>query len=131
MRNTIILAVLSLTLLAALAGESRAQQSVPSYRPATPTLSPYLQLFRPNPGPLPNYQSFVQPLQNQQQTNLMQQTQITQLQQSQQELQQQYSTPAAATQTGVGGIYNSLSHYYPMPTSAGGSAQRGKPAARH
>jgi hypothetical protein len=131
MRNTITSAFLSLTLLAVLAGESRAQQSVSSYHPATPTLSPYLQLFRPNPGPLPNYQAFVQPLQNQQQTNLMQQTQITQLQQNQQDLQQQYATPAAATQTGVGGVYNSLSHFYPMPTTAGGSAQRGKQAAHH
>jgi hypothetical protein len=40
-------------------------------------------------------------------------------------------TPAPSGSIVSGTSKTRLSHYYPMPTSAGGSAQRGKQAARH
>lgn len=60
--------------LAALAVESHAQ--TPRFQPSRPTVSPYLNLFRNNTGPLPNYYSLVRPQLyqqdfNQRQTQLM------------------------------------------------------------
>ena len=129
MRTIALCATLVLSMLA----EAHAQQPVPGYQPSRPTLSPYLYLTRPNPGPLPNYQSFVEPAKNQQQLNQVQQTQITQLNTSQQQLQQQQQqlqlqmTPTPMTPTGVGSSFNSLSHYYPTGGSVGG---RGKSTPR-
>ncbi len=111
-------------------------QQVPSYQPSRPTLSPYLYLTRPNAGPFPNYQTFVQPAQNQQQFNQIQRTQISQLQQNQQQLQQQQLQlqqlgPSGMAPTGVGSSYNSLSHFYPTAsTSAAGGGGRGRSAPR-
>jgi hypothetical protein len=61
--------------LAALsAAESHAQ--TPRYQPSRPTVSPYLNLFRNNTGPLPNYYSLVRPQLYQQDFN-QRQTQMT------------------------------------------------------
>ena len=109
-----IFAAAVMLLVLGVALTARAQQSVPSYRPSSPTLSPYLYLTRPQSGPFPNYQTFVQPLQNQYQTNQMAQQQIIQLQKQQQDLQltqQQQFAPNLAP-TGIGSTYNSLSHFY-------------------
>jgi hypothetical protein len=115
---------------------AQAQQQVGSYQPSHPTLSPYLYLTRPQAGPLPNYQTFVEPARNQQQLNQTQQTQVTQLQtQLQQQQQQQDITQqklkqigtAVMAPTGVGSATNNLSHYYPSAGSGGGG--RGRPAA--
>jgi hypothetical protein len=128
----------TLALLSALS-TVQAQSQVGSYQPSRPTLSPYLYLTRPQAGPFPNYQTFVEPARNQQQFNQAQQTQVTQLQtqvqqqQQQQELQQQKLKQIGAavmTPTGVGSVNNNLSHYYPSASAAGGSAPRGRPAAR-
>jgi hypothetical protein len=59
---------------AATAGTAHAQR----YEPSRPTVSPYLNLFQNNRigrsnSALPNYYSFVRPLQQQQQTNQIQQ----------------------------------------------------------
>jgi hypothetical protein len=110
-----------------------AQQAVQSYQPSRPALSPYLYLTRPNVGPFPNYQAFVQPTQNQLQVNQLQQSQVTQLQQNQQQLQQaqeklRQSGPAQMAPTGTGSSFNSLSHFYSSSPSAPGG--RAKPAAR-
>src|SRR5262245_60119038 len=93
-RASLMLAWLSI------AAAAHAQQQVPSYSPARPTLSPYLYLTRPDVGPFPNYQTFVQPLKNQIQTNQVQQQQIQLLQQSQQQLQQQQYGAANVAPTG-------------------------------
>jgi hypothetical protein len=131
-RNILFIAALP-TVLLLFATESQAQQSS-TYQPSRPTLSPYLYLTRPNSGPFPNYQAFVQPTKNQQQFNQAQQTQVTELQsqvqQQQQQMGQQKYGPAVMAPTGVGGgAYNSLSHYYPSGGSASTGA-RGKSAAR-
>src|SRR5271169_656080 len=93
------LTLLTVGMLAMLAARSdvQAQQQVPSYRPNSPTLSPYLYLTRPNAGPFPNYQTFVQPLENQRTTNQMAQQQLIQLQQNQQQLQQTQQQEFAPT----------------------------------
>ena len=50
-------------------------QDTERYEPSTPTVSPYLNLFRNDNGrsALPNYYSLVRPLQNQYRTNVIQQ----------------------------------------------------------
>jgi hypothetical protein len=128
------LTLLTVGMLAMLAARSdvQAQQQVPSYRPNSPTLSPYLYLTRPNAGPFPNYQTFVQPLENQRTTNQMAQQQLIQLQQNQQQLeqtQQQEFAPTLAP-TGVGSVYNNTSHYYSGASgrTAPRSKASGKPA---
>ena len=135
LRFTTIFGVLVVMALVLLAAPERggAQQAVQSYQPSRPALSPYLYLTRPNVGPFPNYQAFVQPTQNQLQINQVQQSQVTQLQQNQQQLQQtqqklQQLGPAQMAPTGTGSSFNSLSHYYSSsPSPAGG---RGKQPAR-
>jgi hypothetical protein len=54
------------------AAESQAQ--TPRYQPSRPTVSPYLNLFRNNTGPLPNYYSLVRPQLNQLDFNQRQMT---------------------------------------------------------
>ena len=129
---TLFLACLSI------AGAVRAQQQMPSYQPSRPALSPYLYLTRPDFGPFPNYQTYVEPYKNQQQANLIQQTQITQLQQGQQQQQQQLQqtqpeqqfAPANVAPTGVSAATNgNLSHYYPSSNSAGAKGGRGRAPA--
>jgi len=126
--------LLAICMLATLAEAhfAKAQQAVPSYRPNTPTLSPYLYLTRPNAGPFPNYQTFVQPLENQRTTNQIAQQQIIQLQQNQKQLQQtqlQQFAPTLAP-TGVGGTFDSLSHFYPASSATRKSAPHAKPAGK-
>jgi hypothetical protein len=115
-------------------GVASAQQAVGSYQPSRPTLSPYLYLTRPNAGPFPNYQTFVQPLKAQQQANQESQYQISQLQQGQVQLtqEQKINAPAQVSPTGVGSTFNSLSHYYPTTAAPGNRSggTRGKSAPR-
>jgi hypothetical protein len=133
MRHKLLVVTLLLSGLS-IAGEVQAQQQVPSYQPTKPTLSPYLYLTRPDFGPFPNYQTYVEPYKNQQQFNLNQQTQITQLQQGQQQQQQQSQqsqfAPAQVAPTGVSATTGNLSHYYPSLNLAGArGASRGRAPA--
>jgi hypothetical protein len=129
-----ILFAVALVAGAVFAREASAQQAVGSYQSSRPTLSPYLYLTRPNAGPFPNYQTFVQPLKAQQQTNQESQYQIGQLQQGQTQLQQEQKqvVPAQVSPTGVGSTFNSLSHYYPTTTGSAtrSGGQRGKSPPR-
>jgi hypothetical protein len=79
------------------------------YQPSRPTVSPYLNLFRENNGVIPNYQSLVRPMLQQQAINqyqgqLLQQQnrRISQLQTGQSQLEQ------AASPTGKGGAFNRM-----------------------
>jgi hypothetical protein len=82
-------------------------QGVERYEPSTPTVSPYLNLFRNDQNgrsPLPNYYALVRPLQNQYRTNqiqqqiLQQQSQsIGQLQETAQQLQLEKGQPVVQT----------------------------------
>ncbi len=69
----ILAPIVALALLAT-CSVAHAQRQMNSYTPARPTLSPYLYLTRQQSGPFPNYQTFVQPAQQQQQINRTQQT---------------------------------------------------------
>lgn len=66
-RRTVTVGVIAAALWAhARSGDA---QQVRRYQPATPTISPYLNLFRFNNGPLPNYYSLVRPQLQQQVIN--------------------------------------------------------------
>jgi hypothetical protein len=68
-----------IVLLALAAADARGQ-GMRRYQPSRPTVSPYMNLFRGNVGPLPNYFSLVRPQINQQAVN--QQVLSQQVQQS-------------------------------------------------
>ncbi len=95
------------------------RRTVPRYSPPSgrPTVSPYLNLFRNNfNNPLPNYQTFVRPMQEQQRANQefsrqfrRQSMQINRLQTDQQLLQRQ----TQAAPTGIGATFFNYSHFYP------------------
>jgi hypothetical protein len=57
----------SLTLI--IASSEPAEAQARRYRPSRPTVSPYLNLLRPDVGPLPNYHALVRPQLEQQITN--------------------------------------------------------------
>jgi hypothetical protein len=115
-RKALVLGGLLIGLLATDARAQRPGQTPPArYQPSRPTVSPYLNLFRQNEGPLPNYHSLVRPqLQNienerrQQAINIQQQTEIRTLNRGLSRIAQ----PAAAS-TGGGGTFRNFSHYYP------------------
>ena len=118
--------VLLASCLLAAAGESVQAQSrrgrtnaVPRYQPPTPTVSPYLNLLRPE-GPIPNYYALVRPLQRQEQFN--RQTMAFQERQAQEveRLQRQFAQPQVLP-TGTAGWFfdegrqppfGNTSHYY-------------------
>lgn len=93
----------------------------PTYRPARPTFSPYLQLFQVNPGYLPNYHTYVRPNIYQDAVNRQLSESISRNQQSidrQREALQNFSEtqlsvqPAGSRGTGVHGRFRNYSHYY-------------------
>ena len=92
-----------------------AQNQVPRYRPSRPTVSPYMNLFREDRGPLSNYHTYVRPMLEQQSVNYRQQSATQQLQQHVQALQQQGQQygPAEVSPTGIGATFMNRLHYYP------------------
>lgn len=64
MRNLLPRGLSALIVVLALAAASEAQAQA-RYQPSRPTVSPYMNLFRGNVGPLPNYYSLVRPQINQ------------------------------------------------------------------
>jgi hypothetical protein len=77
------------------------------YQPSRPTISPYLNLYRTQRGPIPNYHLYVRPILQQQQINAQQSAAVNQLQQGLQETQHTQHGP-----TGIGAGYRNFSHYY-------------------
>ena len=93
-------------------GSSLAQ--VTRYEPATPTVSPYLNLFQSNRtnAAIPNYYSLVRPLQIQNQTNQIQQRilqqqggALTKVEDNLQQLEQRQRTGQSLVPTGHGGWF--------------------------
>lgn len=75
----------------------------------TPTLSPYLNLYREEAeDAAPNYHTFVRPMQRQQETN---RRQINQLQQLQQQVRQASYAPPASGGSGAA-RYGDTGHFY-------------------
>ena len=77
------------------------------YQPARPTISPYLNLYRTQRGPIPNYHLYVRPILQQQQINAQQGAAVSQLQQGLHEAQNTVHGP-----TGIGAGYRNFSHSY-------------------
>lgn len=77
------------------------------YQPARPTVSPYLNLFRTQRGPIPNYNLYVRPMLQQQSINAQQGAAVQQLEQGLRQTQTTVSGP-----TGIGSGYRNFSHYY-------------------
>ncbi|MEX2188649.1 MAG: hypothetical protein WD875_17710 [Pirellulales bacterium] len=100
---TVLSAVLAGLFL--LAADASAQ--APRYQPSRPTLSPYLNLFRNQRGPVPNYHLYVRPILQQQSINAQQGAAVQQLEQGLRETQTTQSGP-----TGIGSGYRNFSHYY-------------------
>lgn len=83
------------------------------YRPARPTLSPYMGLLQTNTGPIPNYFSLVRPMMQQQSFN-RQLSQATRAQSIQiQSLSTQGSQAQPTSQTGNASGFQQYLHYYP------------------
>jgi hypothetical protein len=112
-----------LLLAAALPADAQGQVAR-RYQPSRPTVSPYLNLFRNNVGPLPNYYSLVRPQINQQAFN----TQIA-AQQAQQKsalnLLQSQPAQQAATPTGKSGWFMTFGRQSFMATPSGGGGAMG------
>jgi hypothetical protein len=112
---------LALLTMGAAQGSSALAQAMGQYQ-ARPTLSPWMNLFQRNAGPVDNYHTYVRPQMqlrdtlHQQNMQLQQQTagleavgqQITELQQPQ----------PVARPTGTGSVFMDYSHYYDMRRAA-------------
>ena len=80
-----------------------------------PTLSPWLNMYRRDPGPVGPYLSYVRPEQRLRQTLTDQQSRITEQQSELQTLRQQTTaieSRGALTPTGVSSTFMNYSHYY-------------------
>jgi hypothetical protein len=121
------------TLCSAVTSSCYAQGPPPArYQPARPTISPYLNLYRFNAGPLPNYYSLVRPELNQLHFNQQQlafQAQQTAALQGLQSAQAQQGQ--AATQTGKNSWFmtNGRATYMNTNRYFAGSAGSGSQAA--
>lgn len=90
MKRFITAKLAAIAILAGIAvgtSQQAAAQGIQRFQPSRPSVSPYLNLLRFNPGPLPNYQALVRPaLQqrtlNQQQRSFNQRQQTTFIQQN-------------------------------------------------
>lgn len=114
------------------------------YQPSRPTVSPYLNLFRPNNNIIPNYQSLVRPEQDalrfrqqQLQYDRRQTQQLNQLRSNLQTMQQPAVTSELVAPTGKNAWFNrqgpstfqNTSRFYSQagvsePVTGGGAAQR-------
>lgn len=88
-------------------------QSVQRYQPATPTLSPYLNLLG-RQGVLPNYYALVRPLERQQQFNQQSLDFRRQQEITNQALERQFAQPSTINPTGSAGGF-----FIQSPTSSG------------
>lgn len=85
-----------------------------------PTISPYLNLFRPNVGPVGNYQTLVRPQLNQQANNVRQAQAIQATQRSVERVERQVQTGGATgpiSPTGHSSSFMNYSHFYSVGPS--------------
>ena len=93
----------------------RPYSNASAYRPTRPTLSPYLQLFRTDPGQiLPSYQNFVQPRVEARQFRRMQEGNVQNLQQGLQQVEQsqQFPSTSGTIQSGIGSGFQTNRQYF-------------------
>jgi len=93
---------------------AQAQGIRPSYRPSSPTLSPWLQLYNRNTGPLDNYHSYVRPRQEVYRTFRQQESVIQRQGEGLRNLGQQVMSirQEPIRSTGTGSTFMNYSHYY-------------------
>ena len=101
---------------AGVAVAQRPYSNASAYRPTRPTLSPYLQLFRTDPGQiLPSYQNFVQPRVEAREFRRQQQGNVQNLQQGLQRVQQQSQqlpSTSGTIQSGIGSGFQTSRQYF-------------------
>ena len=93
----------------------RPSSSSSSYRPGRPTLSPYLQLFRSDPGQiLPSYQTFVQPRVEARKLRRMQDRNVQNLQQGLRQVQQsqQFQGTSGTIPSGIGSGFQTHNQHF-------------------
>jgi hypothetical protein len=86
-----------------------------AYRPRRPTLSPYLQLFRTDPGQiLPSYQNFVQPRVEAREFRRAQKGNVQNLRHGLQQVQQsqQLQNTSGTIQSGIGSGFHTSRQYF-------------------
>ena len=104
-------------------GQTRQPSQVPRYVPATPTVSPYVNLLNRNGGAAANYYGLIRPLQRQAtinvrqlQTSASQEQQIRAVEHQQQQFEQPTVKPTGTAgwfqNTGPTSPYLVDSHYY-------------------
>ena len=101
-------------------GKATGQELPRRYQPSRPTISPYLNLFRPNFGAIPNYYAFVRPQLDQQAINLQQGQAINSNTQSIARVADKAKQPLApqGVPTGTASQFMTLSHFYPPHSTA-------------
>lgn len=113
----IAITIVGCVLAICFASDVYAQRSSDSqYRPATPTMSPYVGLLQTNTGSIPNYYSLVRPrLEQRAFNNQVQYT--TRVQSLQiQEISSGTTAVAPSSQTGKGAGFLQFLHYFPPQT---------------
>jgi membrane-anchored protein YejM (alkaline phosphatase superfamily) len=139
-RMGMLCAALAVGTLIGWPGDAVAQRpnSNSSYRPSRPTLSPYLQLFRRDPGQiLPSYQNFVQPQFEARDFRRQQERNVQNLQRGLNQVQQtgQLEHTSGTIQSGIGSTFQTHSQYFRSHSSnfrthrtqaPGGAARRGR-----
>jgi hypothetical protein len=112
-KQPMMIAALASLLMFLDAGTGHAQSPPRRYEPSRPTVSPYLNLFRPNNNVIPNYQSLVRPEQQalrfrneQRQFDRQQQRQMQQLQSNVKVLQQPGVNSTLVAPTGKSSWFN-------------------------
>ena len=111
-----------IVLLAFAAADARGQ-GMQRYQPSRPTVSPYMNLFRGNVGPLPNYYSLVRPQINQLAINQQVLTQQVQQNASLSLLQSQAEKPTV-TPTGKSSWFMTYGRQTFMAAPGGGAVGR-------
>ena len=99
----------------------------PGYYPSRGPISPWMNMWQRQPGPLDNYHSYVQP-QLQLQNQITQQNRsLMQNAQGLESLSQQVNNNQKESQvhpTGTGSVFMDFSHYYPSMGGRGMGRQR-------
>jgi hypothetical protein len=131
--SRLLTAVGALIVVLGATAASNGQQPYGPYQPR-PTLSPWLNMFRRDTGPLDNYHTFVQPRFQAQQAFQAQQGAIDQQQFNIDSLghdvtQLEAQRHAQIHPTGTASTYMNFSHYYGAQGGAGHAAR--PPAAAH
>ena len=111
----VVLAVGALIGGPSVAEAQRPYSNSSSYQPTRPTMSPYLQLFRTDPGQiLPSYQNFVQPRVQAREFRRQQEGNVQNLRQGLRQVQHsgQLENTSGTIQSGIGSGFQTSRQYF-------------------